>query len=505
MSNYKGQETVTTSFDDRAKSTTALDEFRLAEAQQKFLQKQGFVRSEQAFLGNKTKVGSVKKQQQSAKTTSITQQQPKKSVMVEHVNNGNVRIINRSHVDGKVTNGSHVDRNVTSSNRNHVITTNQTTKKESKSSRSTYTTNLSRSNQNDLIQNKKSLNCFPTKKKSDVNVTYETIKVSAKGGEITLTLEKDDMPYVSENTKNKLTNTVYGTNQFSASENYNQTRNNHSNDYQSFQNQEDDILRRKSTGYIKESNSQKRHFSESKTKIRTSKSFCETREGRGYQKKHFNRSYDDLNQIISSSHTTDVQQNDPIGPTEDTYYTVCTHYFNPVNNDWIQNIHRKGKVRVPANKSHQETCVLWNQLYEPDREDIRVQKIIPPICGGVPNPNSGEVDVQTRDENSVDGYQQIKHSFDQNNNDNNNNSWQDAYNDSSVTQISKKRKEYLGFGLKQNESEDENDMYRPPSVTSIHSDTGLIRKLKNNHPNRQLNRKYKQIAKDHSHEIVGTC
>ena len=64
--------------------------------------------------------------------------------------------------------------------------------------------------------------------------------------------------------------------------------------------------------------------------------------------------------------------------TELVYYTVCTHFFHPEKNDWIQKIHRTGSVLVPRDRPHHQKCVFWNHLYDPDKEEIFVHKLIGP-------------------------------------------------------------------------------------------------------------------------------
>jgi len=78
--------------------------------------------------------------------------------------------------------------------------------------------------------------------------------------------------------------------------------------------------------------------------------------------------------------------------TETVYYTVCTHFFHPEKNDWIQKIHRTGSVLVPKDRPHHQKCVFWNHLYDPDKEEIIVHKLI-----------------ESRDNNKQQQQQQIKY------------------------------------------------------------------------------------------------
>ncbi|XP_065660568.1 putative uncharacterized protein DDB_G0282133 isoform X4 [Hydra vulgaris] len=80
---------------------------------------------------------------------------------------------------------------------------------------------------------------------------------------------------------------------------------------------------------------------------------------------YLNHSYEDL---------LDVHKDAEV---ETIYYTVCTKYFKPENEDWIANIHRMGNFNVLSGVNHLNNCVFWNNLFDRDNEEIVVQKIIP--------------------------------------------------------------------------------------------------------------------------------
>ena len=148
---------------------------------------------------------------------------------------------------------------------------------------------------------------------------FQSIKVSAKGGVITLYSEKDeDKVEVSEEMKNHITSSMYG---------YEDTR-----------------WRNTST-----------------------------------TQHQFEECYDQHDECFvqgaEESSTTHLRGERRVD-TEVVYYTVCTHFFHPEKHDWIQKIHRMGQVRVPKNRSHQQTCVFLNHLYDPDKEEIIVHKLL---------------------------------------------------------------------------------------------------------------------------------
>ena len=149
---------------------------------------------------------------------------------------------------------------------------------------------------------------------------FQSIKVSAKGGVITLYAEKDeDKIEISEKMKSQITSSMYG---------YESNRWKNTSTHQQQQQHQHD------------------HHE-----------IC-------------------LVQGIEESSTTHQHVVKQGVETEVVYYTVCTHFFHPEKHDWIQKIHRMGQVRVPKNRTHQETCVFMNHLYDPDKEEIIVHKLL---------------------------------------------------------------------------------------------------------------------------------
>ena len=60
-------------------------------------------------------------------------------------------------------------------------------------------------------------------------------------------------------------------------------------------------------------------------------------------------------------------------------YSINKNYGHSLSqNDWITQIHRMGSAKVPVDGSHQSKCIFWHQLYDPDKEDIIVRKLVPP-------------------------------------------------------------------------------------------------------------------------------
>ncbi|XP_066928542.1 uncharacterized protein DDB_G0290301-like [Clytia hemisphaerica] len=150
---------------------------------------------------------------------------------------------------------------------------------------------------------------------------YQSIKVSAKGGVITLFSDKDSKKVeVSDSMKQNITTSMYG---------YHQSH--------------------KSKHTFQDSNEQH--------------STC-------YIEDHDSTAYRDTVQWNAAPGYQNEQD------TELVYYTVCTHFFHPENNDWIQKIHRMGQARVPKNRPHNEKCIFLNHLYDPDKEEIIVHKVI---------------------------------------------------------------------------------------------------------------------------------
>ena len=65
-------------------------------------------------------------------------------------------------------------------------------------------------------------------------------------------------------------------------------------------------------------------------------------------------------------------------PKETVFYSMTTRYFKPEENDWVQTISRSGRADVPVEDDHKRNCIFWNELHEPDNEDIIIQKLMPP-------------------------------------------------------------------------------------------------------------------------------
>ena len=222
------------------------------------------------------------------------------------------------------------------------------------------------------------------KEKSAPKETYETIKVCAKGGVITLTFEETDKSYFSEETKNRLRKNVYGkqkTNQLNSSRSYahaHSTSTSTSPQY-STNTERSGFERSKSGGSTTDGYKSDAYLEQHRLERHqhSANDHNSNQIAQDSHQRYSNRSYDEIVQTAVSNLTA-VKQGDTRVPSEYVYYTVCTRYFQPQYNDWIHNIHRMGRVKVPSKGEHHQKCVFWHQLYEPDREDITVQKLVPP-------------------------------------------------------------------------------------------------------------------------------
>jgi len=211
----------------------------------------------------------------------------------------------------------------------------------------------------------------------------ESIRVEAKGGVISLIMEDDNdvKSSISDSVKTNLTNQVFK-----------QNKNKHFLESNSYNSNQVKMNRSLTLDHAKRDQGDKYTFHEKKR----SKSFRHQRNRHDdeYNEKYYrsnvnirdqNREQRSLKRVASyddiKNKTTleRFREGDRRIPGEYVYYTVCTRYFEPEENDWIQNIHRNGRVKVPRDLEHEEKCVFWHDLYEPDNEEILVRKLIPQL------------------------------------------------------------------------------------------------------------------------------
>lgn len=285
---------------------------------------------QQPFLEYARETYPIQEQQLKETFLPVTHQQPQKSHVVEYHNGSDVKIISSSHVvrDAKYNQANQSRK----SRKNREVV------------QSKAYTNLSRKDQRNMEQRKQANKQRVETKTAlpDEKDIYQSIKVTAKGGVITLCMEEGEDDKITDTAKNRLTKSVY-------EHEYNNSYYTQSRDSQ----------------YGYQSNSSQRQ------RMRSNE-----QENHSYQNEEYISSTNNNNRIQSKNNFS--AKNNSSKETESVYYTVCTRYFQPENYDWITNIHRMGKTKVPVGVDHSQRCVFWSHLYDPDREEITVQKLVPP-------------------------------------------------------------------------------------------------------------------------------
>ena len=163
---------------------------------------------------------------------------------------------------------------------------------------------------------------------------FGSVNVSAKNGIIMLVMDENDL--ITENSKNS-EKYLLNDSTFSSEKNY-----------------------------LKEEEQQS--FHRSNRHRRKSDGDALLAQTKAINKNYLNHSYEELHSIVNTR----------MIPMETVYYTVCTRFFMPENDDWIVNIHRMGTFNASVGSNHSDRCVFWNQLFNQDNEDILVQKLVPP-------------------------------------------------------------------------------------------------------------------------------
>ena len=365
----------------------------------------------------------IKGQSTTAKSAS-TAATKKESDVVDHYKNNQLKILSGSHVKKSQKKEFHLRKKEESESvtESKVKTTHTAYATKQLQEKGVKTIGYNRETRKEVTQKAA---VAETKQEVTADV-YERVKVFARGGVIQLSLEEDDtpkMPPVPQEEMMKIressnahahysskqsrsVSSSYHTSQKTSSANQValiKQQYQHNQAQQQIQHHHQQTQQQQQQQQFYQNNTQYDVYDGNQSKVVTKNSSHASKSNQrssgyydsgyydnnnnydnyNYQSSGFYQSnkkggYQEYHQEIGSSNMTQVGEDRMRIPPETVYYSVCTHYFKPEHNDWILNVHRQGKVNVPRGMSHRQRCVFRHHLYEPDREEIVVEKIVPP-------------------------------------------------------------------------------------------------------------------------------